>query len=92
LLQLAAALLGPRTLPQDCSDSCACHFPSASRNSLPPLLLAPPCPRQALCKRYGLEIGAYCSWLVRLLMWVTFPVSWPLGKVRNRRGVGGKCV
>lgn len=36
---------------------------------------------QALCKRYGLEIGAYCSWLVRLLMWITFPVSWPLGKV-----------
>lgn len=36
---------------------------------------------QALCKRYGLEIGAYCSWIVRLLMWITFPVSWPLGKL-----------
>lgn len=38
---------------------------------------------QAVCKRYGLEIGAYCSWLVRFLMVVTAPVSWPLGKVRR---------
>jgi hypothetical protein len=33
-----------------------------------------------VCKRYGLEIGAYCSWLVRAIMVVTAPVSWPLGK------------
>ena len=36
---------------------------------------------QAVCKRYGLEIGAYCAWLVRALMVVTAPVSWPLGKL-----------
>lgn len=33
-----------------------------------------------MCKRYGLEIGAYCSWLVRAIMVITAPVSWPLGK------------
>ena len=42
---------------------------------LPPALAC----TQAVCKRYGLEIGAYCSWLVRALMWITAPVSWPLG-------------
>ncbi|KAL4434041.1 hypothetical protein ABPG75_000482 [Micractinium tetrahymenae] len=36
---------------------------------------------QAVCKRYGLEIGAYCAPLVRLLMVLTAPVAWPLGKL-----------
>lgn len=35
---------------------------------------------QAVCKRYGLEIGAYCAPLVRLLMVLTAPVAWPLGE------------
>ena len=35
---------------------------------------------QAVCKRYGLQVGAYCAWLVRIVMWVTSPVSWPLSK------------
>ncbi|EFN57253.1 hypothetical protein CHLNCDRAFT_16812, partial [Chlorella variabilis] len=36
---------------------------------------------QAVCKRYGLEIGAYCSWLVRGLRVLTAPVAWPLAKL-----------
>jgi CBS domain containing-hemolysin-like protein len=36
---------------------------------------------QAVCKRYGLEIGAHLSWLVRLIMLLTFPVSWSLGRL-----------
>ena len=35
---------------------------------------------QAVCKRYGLQIGAYLSWIVRIIMTLTFPISWPLGK------------
>lgn len=34
-----------------------------------------------MCKRYGLEIGAYCSWLVRGLRVLTAPVAWPLAKL-----------
>jgi metal transporter CNNM len=33
-----------------------------------------------LC-RYGLAIGYYCSWLVRGLMALTSPISWPLGRL-----------
>ncbi|KAI8473576.1 MAG: hypothetical protein J3K34DRAFT_518869 [Monoraphidium minutum] len=36
---------------------------------------------QALCSRYGLEIGYYSSWLVRGLMALTSPVSWTLAKL-----------
>ena len=35
---------------------------------------------QAVCRRYSLHVGAYCSWLVRVVMIVTAPISWPLGK------------
>jgi hypothetical protein len=31
--------------------------------------------------RYGLAIGYYCAWLVRLLMAATSPISWPIGKL-----------
>jgi metal transporter CNNM len=31
--------------------------------------------------RYGLAIGYYCSWLVRGLMALTSPISWPLGRL-----------
>lgn len=62
-----------------------CSLPTGMHNTCVLMphqgLPLPPCSAQAVCKRYGLEIGAYCSWLVRLLMWITFPVSWPLGKV-----------
>lgn len=36
---------------------------------------------QAVCKRYGLQVGAYLSWLVQILMVITFPISWPVGKL-----------
>lgn len=31
--------------------------------------------------RYGLAIGYYCAWLVRGLMAVTSPISYPIGKL-----------
>jgi len=34
---------------------------------------------QALCVRFGLAIGYYTSWLVRVLMYLTFPISYPIG-------------
>jgi metal transporter CNNM len=39
---------------------------------------------QAICKRYGLEVGAYLSWLVYVLMIITFPISWPGGLLLDR--------
>ena len=35
-------------------------------------------PVQALCTRYGLAIGAYSSWFVRLLMLVCGVVAYPI--------------
>ncbi|CAI8610498.1 unnamed protein product [Vicia faba] len=36
---------------------------------------------QAICSRYGLAVGANFAWLVRILMVVCYPVSYPVGKV-----------
>ena len=36
---------------------------------------------QALCTRYGLQIGAYSAWFVRGLMAVTSPLTFPISKV-----------
>lgn len=36
---------------------------------------------QSVCTRYGLAVGYYSSWLVRVLMIVACPVAWPLGKL-----------
>lgn len=36
---------------------------------------------QALCKSYGLSIGSKCVWLVRVLQWAAFPISYPVSKV-----------
>ncbi|KAH7280772.1 hypothetical protein KP509_36G013800 [Ceratopteris richardii] len=35
---------------------------------------------QAICSRYGLAVGANLVWLVRILMIICFPVSFPVGK------------
>lgn len=35
---------------------------------------------QAVCSRYGLSIGGHAAPVVRLLMWLTAPISWPIGK------------
>ncbi|KAL9237591.1 hypothetical protein vseg_012120 [Gypsophila vaccaria] len=36
---------------------------------------------QAICTRYGLAVGANFVWLVRILMIVSYPISYPIGKV-----------
>ncbi|EPS59146.1 hypothetical protein M569_15664, partial [Genlisea aurea] len=36
---------------------------------------------QAVCSRYGLAVGANCIWLVRILMIICFPISYPIGKI-----------
>jgi hypothetical protein len=36
---------------------------------------------QAICSRFGVKIGAAFAPLVRVLMWLTSPVTWPLGKL-----------
>jgi hypothetical protein len=35
---------------------------------------------QAVCSRYGLAIGASLVWLVKVLMLICLPVSYPVGK------------
>ncbi|KAL9240778.1 hypothetical protein vseg_014958 [Gypsophila vaccaria] len=36
---------------------------------------------QAICTRYGLAVGANFVWLVRALMILSYPISYPIGKV-----------
>jgi len=36
---------------------------------------------QALCTRYGLTIGGHCAWFVRVLMFITWPISFPISKI-----------
>ncbi|XP_022967526.1 putative DUF21 domain-containing protein At1g03270 [Cucurbita maxima] len=36
---------------------------------------------QAICSRYGLAVGANFIWLVRILMIICYPISYPVGKV-----------
>lgn len=36
---------------------------------------------QALCKKYGIQVGARLAWLVKLMIFVTYPLSYPLSKV-----------
>ncbi|GBF93780.1 hypothetical protein Rsub_06112 [Raphidocelis subcapitata] len=36
---------------------------------------------QAVCSRFGVKIGAALAPLVRGLMWLSAPVTWPLGKL-----------
>ncbi|XP_047081363.1 DUF21 domain-containing protein At4g14240-like [Lolium rigidum] len=36
---------------------------------------------QAICTRYGLAVGASFVWLVRILMIITYPISYPIGKL-----------
>ncbi|WMV47146.1 hypothetical protein MTR67_040531 [Solanum verrucosum] len=36
---------------------------------------------QAICSRYGLAVGANFVWLVRVLMIICYPISYPIGKV-----------
>ncbi len=36
---------------------------------------------QALCSRFGLQIGAYSAWFVRILLWAVGIISFPISKV-----------
>ncbi|KAM0850617.1 hypothetical protein ACQ4PT_052958 [Festuca glaucescens] len=36
---------------------------------------------QAICTRYGLAVGATFVWPVRILMIITYPISYPIGKL-----------
>ena len=36
---------------------------------------------QAVCSRYGLQVGAYSAWFVRALMWLCFIIAWPISKI-----------
>lgn len=36
---------------------------------------------QAVCSRYGLAIGASLVWLVKVLMLICLPISYPVGKI-----------
>lgn len=48
------------------------------------LCFARACVCAVLCCRYGVAVGAACAPLVRVLMWVFSPVTWPLGKLLDR--------
>lgn len=64
---------------------CACPDSFHSLALLPlPLPAAGEIIPQAACSRYGLEIGAASAPFVRLLMWLTAPVSYPIGWVLDR--------
>ncbi|EEF45398.1 DUF21 domain-containing protein At4g14240 [Ricinus communis] len=36
---------------------------------------------QSICSRYGLAVGANFVWLVRILMIICYPISYPIGKI-----------
>eukprot|EP00158_Paraphelidium_tribonemae_P006212 Partr_v1_DN27732_c1_g1_i1_m67843 putative domain-containing protein len=36
---------------------------------------------QAVCAKHGLAVGAHAAWLVKLLMFVLYPITWPISKV-----------
>lgn len=36
---------------------------------------------QAVCKKHGLKIASSLSWLVRLMIFLTYPLSYPISKV-----------
>ena len=36
---------------------------------------------QAVCTRYGLAIGAALAPVVQILVWICFPVAYPISKV-----------
>lgn len=48
---------------------------------LPPLRQYSPHQHLLHPHRYGLEVGAHSSWLVRALMLLVAPVAWPMGKL-----------
>ncbi|XP_073362939.1 uncharacterized protein [Aegilops tauschii subsp. strangulata] len=39
---------------------------------------------QAICTRYGLAVGASFVWLVRIVMFIAYPIAYPIGKVNQQ--------
>ncbi|XP_044327636.1 putative DUF21 domain-containing protein At1g03270 [Triticum aestivum] len=39
---------------------------------------------QAICTRYGLAVGACFVWLVRIVMFIAYPIAYPIGKVNQQ--------
>ena len=47
----------------------------------------------AICKKEALSIGAKTSWLVRTMMILSAPVTWPIGKILDKTvGVEGRSI
>ncbi|WRT69876.1 uncharacterized protein IL334_006867 [Kwoniella shivajii] len=36
---------------------------------------------QSICSRYGLLVGASMAWPVRIMIWIAYPVGWPVAKL-----------
>ncbi|OCF34400.1 hypothetical protein I316_03914 [Kwoniella heveanensis BCC8398] len=36
---------------------------------------------QSICSRYGLLVGAAMAWPVRVMIWIAFPIAWPIAKL-----------
>ncbi|AAW46675.1 conserved hypothetical protein [Cryptococcus deneoformans JEC21] len=36
---------------------------------------------QSICSRYGLLIGARMAWPVRIMIWIAYPIAWPIAKL-----------
>jgi CBS domain containing-hemolysin-like protein len=52
--------------------SCCQYFPFCTAGEILP---------QAVCRSYGLQVGSYSALLVRLLMGLSAPISWPISKL-----------
>jgi len=39
---------------------------------------------QALFSRYALKIGSKFVWFIKILMWVLYPICWPMAKILDR--------
>jgi len=39
---------------------------------------------QAVCSRYGLAVGAFFAWPVRILMWLTYIIAYPIAKLLDK--------
>ena len=51
---------------------------------------------QALCSRYGLQIGSYSAWFVRGLIWTTWIIAYPISLILDaalgtEHGVSALC-
>ncbi|KAK6908644.1 hypothetical protein I204_02063 [Kwoniella mangroviensis CBS 8886] len=36
---------------------------------------------QSICSRYGLLVGASMAWPVKIMIWIAFPIAWPIAKL-----------